>query len=127
MSSRRTRLLFGTLCGLLMVGATVLWSLLEGRSQGRIGAGTAPRGPEPSPVPTPAAVEPPLPPARPPRLRPEEWMELVRRLHQEGRSAELLRAVGWLEEQDAALLAANDLYVLAGDAARSAGDGPQAL
>src|SRR5258705_4591 len=111
-SATFTRLLGGVLGCLIVLLLVAIFAVIEqtpsGRDLQRSGIVSA------SPV--------ELPPAPAPPLRPVEWVELLGRLRDQGRNAELLRVIGLMEGQNPELLAANDLYALAGDAARDLGD-----
>jgi soluble lytic murein transglycosylase len=117
-STRLTRLLAGALGGLLLLVAAA--ALLLTREPSGTGPSAAPGAGRRADVSEPAA------PADIP-LRPLEWVELLGRLRDEERNAELVQAVAVLEEESPELLAANDLYGLAADAARDAGDRERAL
>ena len=56
------------------------------------------------------------------QIRPVEWVELMSRLRQQHRTEDLFRTLAYLESEHPDLIAANDLYAMAGDAAREAGD-----
>jgi peptidoglycan lytic transglycosylase len=111
-----TRRLAFLLAGLVAFVLVVLGALGSGPA-GPAGAAGLPDRPVQQ------AVSPGLQPGdRTREIRPVEWVELLVHLREQGRPADLFRALGFLEEAHASIAQANDLYALAGDAAREAGD-----
>jgi len=116
-ASRGTVALVGLLGALAVAVAVVVVQLKKPDGSDATGG--------PSSLQSEATASTPQPPGA--ELRPVEWVELLGRLRDQGRSEELLAHVALLEQSQPTLLGANDLYTLAGDTARDTKDLERAL